>query len=104
MVRPYRAEIGTEDFYTYGRTKRCPWCRHRFLARGNSVLYCSKECVAEARNKRRAEQRAKDRAHAYVSPYRNCIMCGDRFKFQRSTAKFCSARCRMAAHRAATDA
>ncbi len=30
----------------------------------------------------------------------SCEWCGERFEAQRSTARFCSPRCRMAAHRA----
>jgi hypothetical protein len=60
---------------------------------GIEILYCSPECKTEARRQRRADEREPKR------PIK-CAECGERFTPIRSTARFCSTRCRMAAHRA----
>jgi hypothetical protein len=76
-------------------------CRHcgakfyRALHGGDT--YCSDKCSSAARSaaasKVRAEARAAKRAD------RTCEVCDQPIKAQRSTMRFCSVRCRVAAHR-----
>jgi hypothetical protein len=76
--------------------RRCAVCLTPFRAIGEGIFYCSPACKTEARRRKRAEARKPIQR----KPIR-CEACGDRFTPIRSTARFCSTRCRMAAHRAA---
>jgi hypothetical protein len=75
-----------------------PWV-HR---RGSRRHFCSPGCVdafAERRRREQNERRRQRRAQAPRDPVA-CVRCGDRFVPVRSTAEYCSTRCRVAAHRA----
>jgi hypothetical protein len=88
------------------RAARC-WCRRCgrafYRERGpdcGEYIYCSDKCVAAVRSiaaapvvKARSARRAAARAN------RKCKTCGKPIKAQRSTMRFCSVRCRVAAHR-----
>ena len=94
---------------------RCRHCGRRFYrARDGdrpswqlrTGLYCSDRCqraaTEPARKRRRAAfitARAEKRAAAREDL--ECQRCGKPLKAQRSTARFCSVRCRVAAHRRA---
>ena len=93
---PYRAPIDSRPPNGHIMNRKvCALCAQRFLGRGDAYsapFYCSSACKTEARRQRRAEERDPNK------PIR-CEACGERFAPQRSTARFCSARCRVAAHR-----
>jgi hypothetical protein len=76
--------------------KACRTCEGQFLGCGDewaAPFYCSVGCKTKARRQRRAEAREPKK------PVK-CAECGERFTPQRSTARYCSPRCRVAAHRA----
>jgi hypothetical protein len=89
------------------RKRNCLRCGRAFYnadkgprQNGGVPLYCSDKCVAAVRRdamvpvvKARSLARAKARAG------RKCKTCGKRITAQRSTMRFCSVRCRVAAHR-----
>ena len=62
------------------------------------VGYCSDECRRE-RDHRRAVARWANRPPREVED-RPCDRCGETFTPTRSDARYCSGRCRVAAHRA----
>jgi hypothetical protein len=70
---------------------------------GGVMRYCSDKCVAAAHRACMAgvvKAKAKAKARAAARANRKCATCGKPIKAQRSTMKFCSVRCRVAAHRA----
>jgi hypothetical protein len=78
--------------------KTCKHCGRGFFNSGRWRSYhCSDKCVRAARRapvvKARSEERAAERAGL------KCQTCGTKLAAKRSTAKFCSVRCRVAAHR-----
>jgi hypothetical protein len=68
--------------------------------RGSGYLYCSDRCVELARRVRMVTTRSEARAEARAG--RKCAneSCGKPFEAKRSTKLYCSAGCRIAAHRA----
>ena len=82
-----------------GRVVHCPGCG---VAIGDETgrskvgaIYCSDAC--------RKATRAKAKREAYrpaANQPKTCACCGAEFKPARSDARFCSVRCRVAAHRA----
>ena len=58
--------------------------------------YCGPACAAQARNARRRAARA-------LGP-RPCECCGQEYQPSRRDARYCSTRCRVAAHRAGAGA
>jgi hypothetical protein len=84
---------------SWGR-QTCRHCRGEFYRAhniGGVVAYCSDRCATivhqAAVSKSRSEQRALERAG------RTCKTCGKPITAQRSTMRFCSVKCRVAAHR-----
>ena len=74
---------------------RCRRCGH--WAAGSGFTWCSPECRRQGVAKRLRDYRAaqtKKRAAGAV-----CAMCGNPMQAMRGTRKFCSDRCRQAAHR-----
>ena len=61
--------------------------------------YCSDQCRDDL-NRRWQAERKRDQRSEQRTP-RPCDQCGESFTPKRSDAKFCSARCRVAAHRKA---
>jgi hypothetical protein len=99
MITSYRASTRAKSAPSDWRKKRCPHCGKPFLGRGggwSSPFYCSERCAREARNERRRAARLR-RRQPHVS---TCAHCGDKFVHQRATGRYCSTRCRVAAHRA----
>jgi hypothetical protein len=99
MGHSYRAPLdgwrGNPHAISFSR-KTCRACEREFLGRGDewsAPFYCSVGCKAEVQRQRRAEARKPKK------PIR-CAQCNERFTPRRSTARYCSARCRVAAHRA----
>jgi hypothetical protein len=72
------------------------WVR-RYWRRRSRCQICAAERLREQR--RQAEQRRRERQRQPAETL--CLHCGAAFHRQRTTARFCSARCRVAAHRAA---
>jgi endogenous inhibitor of DNA gyrase (YacG/DUF329 family) len=82
---------------------RCKVCRRMFIYKnraGSPIRFCSDKCKHrrlrqhwKRSNDRRGEERARDRR----SP---CAQCGNPIDSDRSTKRFCSNRCRLAAWRA----
>ena len=67
--------------------------------------YCSDHCQREADAPQRAKKiakmvRRKSEALAAARAGRKCETCGEKIEAQRSTMRFCSVKCRVAAHRA----
>jgi len=74
---------------------RCRQCNH--WAAGSGFTWCSPECRLQGAAKRLRDYRAaqaKKRADRAV-----CTECGAPMQAMRRTRKFCSDRCRQAAHR-----
>jgi hypothetical protein len=64
------------------------------------ALYCSDKCVAAAHSAAMAPiVKAQSLARAKARANRKCETCGKPIEAQRSTMRFCSVRCRVAAHR-----
>jgi hypothetical protein len=77
---------------------KCRHCGHGFYnAQNCRGAFCSDTCIRAERviitAKARSESRAAKRAGL------KCETCGKRLAAQRSTARFCSVRCRVASHR-----
>ena len=96
------------------RTRFCRHCEKPFYdafirdaAGHRHSTYCSDRCMSLAHAPRRAawlaefvKARSQQRAEARADL--TCQACGKPLKAERSTRKFCSGRCRVAAHRSST--
>jgi hypothetical protein len=90
------------------RLRRCRVCDTVWLGTRGTFQYvleeaeavegmCSPECRREAERRRSAARREQ----VWVPPSPVvCERCGEKFEARRSDARFCSTRCRVAAHRA----
>jgi hypothetical protein len=78
-----------------GGAVSCLHCKRKFFHVRTASLYCSDLCARRERLQAIAWKRAEARAG------RKCAHCGDLLDSRRSTMRFCSARCRVAAHRRA---
>ena len=75
------------------RFSECRVCREVFMYESKRLRkFCSDDCRSVRKTRRQAERRERDRT-------RRCDCCGQAFESQRSTAKFCSAKCRVHAAR-----
>jgi hypothetical protein len=89
------------------RKWRCRRCGQLFYNADNGYrrngrvpLYCSDKCVAAVRALAMAPVvKARSKARAAARAGRKCQTCGKAIKAKRSTMRFCSVRCRVAAHR-----
>jgi hypothetical protein len=94
VPRPYRKRICRHcgrSFYNGDKGPR---------QNGGVPLYCSDKCVAMVHSAAMVpivEARSKVRAAARAN--RQCATCGKPIKAKRSTMRFCSVKCRVAAHR-----
>ena len=81
----------------------CRHCGRRFYYHHRyRSKWCSDLCARKARAPRiAATVKARSQARAKARAGRRCETCGKRLAAQRSTARFCSVRCRVSAHRAA---
>jgi hypothetical protein len=71
------------------------YCHHRYQGK-----WCSDKCARKARAPRiAAAVKARSQARAKARAGRRCKICGKPLAAQRSTARFCSVRCRVSAHR-----
>jgi hypothetical protein len=94
----YRLPIDSQQWNAHLLHKRtCQVCGQPYLGHNLdeeiAPFYCSVTCRTEAKRLRRVAARVPKK------PIR-CAECSERFMPQRSTARFCSTRCRVAAHRA----
>lgn len=80
--------------YAHGH---CRTCSQAFVG-AYGTKHCSARCAREHRRKAQREWIAQKRGSPDPKP---CAHCGSEFTPQRSTASFCSARCRVAASRRA---
>ena len=80
------------------RQKTCGRCGRTFFARPD-VHFCSQRCQRDDRNQTRREQRA-----VYEYDLMMCANpdCSTAFQPIRSTARYCSNKCRQAMHRKRT--
>jgi hypothetical protein len=77
-----------------GDAEECRHCGTKFYTVSRRPhAYCSDRCAVARATKARSERRAADRNDT-------CDHCGKPIRARRSTMKFCSIRCRVAAHRA----
>lgn len=77
--------------------KECVVCGREFFGLGN-VSACTEKCAKTRRDSTRTRGTTL-RDPVYHHP-RRCKECGEPFKPRRSDAAYCSARCRIARHRA----
>jgi hypothetical protein len=92
---------------TYWGKQFCRHCGRAFYKadrgyrhNGGVPLYCSDKCVAVAHAAAMAPiVKARSIARAKARANRKCETCGKPIEAQRSTMRFCSTRCRVAAHR-----
>ena len=97
-----------EDWSLKGWTEiSCECCGQDFVTTGGISLnvtggilstrsrFCSDQCRVKASNERNNSKRERVE-HKNI----RCGSCGEKFQPVRSTAKFCSAKCRVAANRA----
>jgi hypothetical protein len=86
----------------------CRHCDRRFYRTGYYGFYCSDRCQSLADAPRRAARIAafvKTRSERRADNREtNCDHCGEPIEAKRSTMRFCSVKCRVAAHRAAPSA
>lgn len=100
----------------YGREYDCEQCGKRFFGRrihlDHQLRLCSDKCMQTRRalqQKRWRETSAnnpnllRSQTRAEIRSNRQCECCGKPFESPRSTRKFCSNRCRVAAHRAISE-
>jgi endogenous inhibitor of DNA gyrase (YacG/DUF329 family) len=95
---PEPATVGRPDGYT----RSCYHCGRNFYRtqRAAQTIYCSDNCVAAAHSAAMAPiVKARSVARAKARAGRKCETCGKPIEAQRSTMRFCSVRCRVAAHR-----
>jgi hypothetical protein len=89
----------------YADPCKCEQCSRKFWrTRLGSRRWCSDVCAEEAarikRNAGNADRvREKSEARAAARADRQCQTCGEPITAKRSTMRFCSVRCRVAAHR-----
>ncbi len=104
---PSCAAIPPQRFYRWGSYhsyRRCRHCRDVFPVQGGPEVYCSGQCTQQARAAVQAEKNSKRReARSLARAGRLCAQCADAFEPARSDARYCSTRCRVAAHRARHD-
>ena len=80
------------------RLLHCQHCKRKFYGRWRNVKFCSPACLQAERNKTRREDR-EDRLSELRE--RTCEHCGEEMPgLERASRRYCSNRCRQAAHRA----
>jgi endogenous inhibitor of DNA gyrase (YacG/DUF329 family) len=82
----------------WGAERECRHCGRGFYRiRTANTYYCSDKCAYAAHLAAVVKSRSKGRAAARAD--RKCEVCGKPLTAQRWTMRFCSVRCRVAAHR-----
>jgi hypothetical protein len=114
LWEPLLDELGVDDsaiprLFDANRIYACVHCGRDFFMRGDidggRRLYCSPACHYEATANTKAlaalRQRNKlSKKRAAARADRHCGHCGKPFEAKRSTARFCSDKCRIYAYRA----
>jgi len=82
----------------------CKHCGREFYRLYTNNRYCSDDCAKASWRVGRAggvaaASQARSEARAAARADRRCAHCNEPITAQRSTGKFCSVRCRVAAHR-----
>jgi hypothetical protein len=89
------------------RIWQCHVCGGDYINVGGNYhlrAFCSNDCQRNKYNQTRQAQRAKFRpSRAREQITRDCEACGVEFNPARADAKYCSVKCRVAAHRAFKD-
>ena len=103
-LKPIKLHMLSIPYVRYDcRAKNCRHCGTLFYSHGhvNQVgVCCSDRCLKAVRakmSKASAEKRSEARAATRADLI--CQTCKEPLEAKRSTAKFCSVRCRVAAHR-----
>ncbi len=86
------------------KLRTCQRCGHEFYGVSLNGRYCSDTCAKASWREGRAVSiaamvKARSEARAAARTDRRCARCNELITAQRSTGKFCSVRCRVAAHR-----
>jgi hypothetical protein len=82
----------------------CRECGKQWRGYGPRLRLC-RECEKEVRRRRQQERRQAQRAAREAARERvPCKHCGETFLPERSTARYCSVKCRVRAHRAKAHA
>jgi hypothetical protein len=90
--------------YYHAEKSKCQQCEREFYCL-NGGYYCSDKCVAEAHKAAMVPiTKARAKARAAARADRKCEGCGKPINAKRSTMRFCSVRCRVAAHRSSAAA
>jgi predicted nucleic acid-binding Zn ribbon protein len=84
--------------------KTCVLCGKQFFFatydRGHGPYVCSDKCADKRRNLARRYQRLeRSKGRQKLIRNRACLYCGSAVKATRVTKRYCSGRCRVAAHR-----
>jgi predicted nucleic acid-binding Zn ribbon protein len=83
--------------------KICPVCEKKVEGRAQQAVYCSVYCRREAqKERRRADKPARDQiARLLFGPAEQpeCLWCLVPLRGRRSDARYCSDKCKQAAHR-----
>jgi endogenous inhibitor of DNA gyrase (YacG/DUF329 family) len=91
----------TDAPWPFGRARECEHCGKKFFrvlsARHRYHSYCSDRCIRLARSAAQSERISDARADARADF--KCSHCGEPLDARRSTMRFCSTKCRVAAHR-----
>jgi hypothetical protein len=90
--------ISVATFYAdgwRGREQTCRVCRSRFYS--DRKWHCSDACARRFASQQLAARRSKARAQARAG--RTCAVCAAPLDALRSSKKYCSVKCRVAAHR-----
>jgi endogenous inhibitor of DNA gyrase (YacG/DUF329 family) len=93
--------------YSY-HARTCPHCGRKFFGIYRSTdRYCSDRCVETVHSQARAmrsqrQSQATSQARAAARAALTCETCGEPIEAQRATMRFCSTKCRVAAHRQRT--
>lgn len=81
----------------------CPDCGRLMAGPANRCRHC--ELARRRERNRNASRNYRVRKGLVTTlPFANCSHCGQLFERKRSTAQFCSPKCRVAAHRAKASA
>ncbi len=98
----YRSDERGDQYRLLRRLLHCPHCKRKFYGRGRNVKICSPACLQAERNKTRREERKNFREDRLSElRERTCEHCGEEMPgLERASRRYCSNRCRQAAHRA----
>jgi hypothetical protein len=77
----------------------CPVCQTWFIGKSRAVC-CSDGCRKQHRRQKNTATVQRLRERRRDDRWQNCAQCSTEFTPKRSTARFCSTACRVAAHRA----